>query len=202
LLRWDVLLDAARAMSSTLLTQAQSSSKNIRVGAFAFSETVEKLSDPTDNISAIQAAFLSSTLMRRDTLFPTALREIKSRIGVSGNGYSAASPRRMVVIASDGVQGGNETGVIPDGQFDKAVCDEIKAMGIDIAIIEVKYLQDGLSPATEARMGPLYPVISPTLQDCASGPDFYLQADNASQIQAAFTTMARRIIDRGPQITN
>lgn len=203
LLRWDVLLDAARTMSSSLLSTAHASSKNIRIGAFAFSESVEKLSDPTDNLSAIQAAFLTSTILRRDTLSTSALRDIKGRIGPSGNGFSSGSPRKMIVIATDGVQGGNHgpTGA-GDSVFDKAVCDEFKANGVDIAIIEVKYLQDGLSPATETRMRPLYPLISPALQDCASGPDLFLQADNAAQIRDAFATMAQRIIDRGPQITN
>lgn len=197
-LRWDIVTAASKTMADTLLgtNTQQGSTGIIRVGAYSFGDTLNKVFDPTaipGNVS-----FNSTSLLQFNTQLNTSLGEVVANIGTSGDGSQQGTPRKVVVLATDGVDGARGLAHQP---VDPAKCDLIKAAGIAIAVIDVRYEKDLTSPFFVDAVLPFYDQISPALQACASSPDLYIQASDAASIQAAFSKMAGIVSSLRPRLT-
>jgi Flp pilus assembly protein TadG len=197
LLRSDVMIAAAQLMTDSLLVPPSNDTgtTTIRVGAFAISEEAEKLSDPSTDVNSVKASFSTSTILHRDTLFDITLPEVLTMVGPNGDGSSQATPKKVVVIATDGVYGGNNTPGASDRPLDPALCQSFKDQGIQVAVINIEYINDQASPVTQSRIGAIHPDILPNLQECASSSNLYLDASSADSIRAAFYEMANRVRD-------
>ena len=200
-LRWDVVTAASTSMATTLLNapQAQGNGAVIRVGGYSFADNLSMLFNLTTSPSSISFQISSDSLLQFNTRANTALGQMPAKMGPSGDGLTQATSKKVIVIATDGVDGVRNGGHQP---LDPAQCDAIKATGVTIAILNVQYVKDIASPGFNTSVAAIYDQIAPNLQACASSPDLYLAASDPSSIQSAFQTMALRVASLQPRISN
>jgi hypothetical protein len=101
-LRSDVLLDAAKTMVTSVDT-ADPTHQRIKVGVYAFNTTATTVLAPTYSTSAVRSA-LSTTTSVDGTAFDTSLKAMAGLVGSSGDGKTAATPLKFVMLVTDGVQ--------------------------------------------------------------------------------------------------
>jgi Flp pilus assembly protein TadG len=202
LLRWDVMNTAATLMTKDLLdsNSAPGAKSIIRVGISTFGDTVQNTILPTDSIANPAYTLSNPALLQQNTSLNTAIQTFGTSLGTSGTGASAASPQKVLVIATDGVQTLDRSKPLHQ-TIDPAVCSAIKAKGITIAVINVKYVRDIASPVFTGRVQPMYDQIEPAMIACASSADLYLTASDATGIKAAFQQMADKISMISPRLT-
>ncbi|MFN9358157.1 MAG: vWA domain-containing protein, partial [Alphaproteobacteria bacterium] len=99
-------------------------------------------------------------------------------------------PRQFVVIVSDGMQ--FDWNRISSGPIGNTPCEEIKARGISVAVIQLRYVELKGNSAFETYVRPHFTKLGPALQACAS-PGMFYSADSPEQIQNAFAELAVRI---------
>ncbi|MFN9545031.1 MAG: TadE/TadG family type IV pilus assembly protein [Alphaproteobacteria bacterium] len=99
-------------------------------------------------------------------------------------------PRQFVVIVSDGMQ--FDWNRISSGPIGNTPCEEIKARGISVAVIQLRYVELKGNSAFETYVRPHFTKLGPALQACAS-PGMFYSADSPEEIQAAFAALAVRI---------
>ena len=165
-----------------------------------------------------------------DTHLYTAMTSLINKIGTQGDGSSASSPMKFLILITDGLQS-DRSGNWGGGHWaydsawsyntyiggyattiDQTQCNQIKSNGIILAILETPYVPlTGQSPAvapyekTVRKViypgGPSTPsAVSQALASCAS-TGYYFQATNASDIAIGFTTLTDKFIYNTPYLT-
>lgn len=99
-------------------------------------------------------------------------------------------PRQFVVLVTDGMQFNWHS--ISPGPISNASCEDIKARGIPMAVIQLRYVPDPGNVHFEHWVAPHFNKLGPALQACAS-PGMFYSADTPAQIQEAFADLAVRI---------
>ncbi|WP_349438078.1 VWA domain-containing protein [Pararhizobium sp. A13] len=108
-LRTDIMLKAVDTLTQMIDT-ADPSHNRIRVGLYRLSTDVKEVLSPqysTSNLLKVlnkDSNGLTSSSSTDGTYFQTALSTLKKKIGESGDGSSAASPLKLVMMITDGVQ--------------------------------------------------------------------------------------------------
>jgi Flp pilus assembly protein TadG len=109
----------------------------------------------------------------RSTEISKMLTIMKATIPTAGSGAPGATPQKILFIITDGMldqtTGGNRY-FGPLQTSDIAICSDIKANGIKIAILYTQYLPESLVGDTwsQSNVAPLLPKVLPALQLCAS----------------------------------
>jgi Flp pilus assembly protein TadG len=104
-LRRDVMNSAAKKVISMIDT-VDPAHQRIKVGVYYFNQDVTKVQDPTFDTTKATAALAgsASNLGVDGTYFDTSLATMKSIVGSAGDGSSASSPLKLVLMVTDGVQ--------------------------------------------------------------------------------------------------
>jgi len=108
-LRADVSVDAVSEVLD-LIDVADSTHKRIKVGLYTAGMTATEVLAPTFSTSkarkklAANSAGLNSATSEEATFFDYSLDKLKTMVGPAGDGSSASSPLKLVLLLTDGVQ--------------------------------------------------------------------------------------------------
>lgn len=108
-LRSDVALEAVAEVLD-MIDGADNTHKRIKVGLYGLGETISEVLSPTYSTSTARKKLadnksgLTSASSMKSTDFKMALEALKTNIGTAGDGSSAASPLKLVLLLTDGVQ--------------------------------------------------------------------------------------------------
>lgn len=178
---------------------------HVKVGLWSLDSQIKQMSSPTYNYNMISANFPAPELAVNDTTsatpFDNLIDGFINTVGSAGDGSSMASPQKMVIIATDGVNEPTRAwNVDPAWRpyvkvFDTTFCKTFKKNGVTIAIINTPYYPmtwDWGYQATLGQPGSLGGAtrvddIPIALSACA-GKNF-ISASSVQEIQSAFTTL-------------
>jgi Flp pilus assembly protein TadG len=108
-LRTDVALDAVEEVLD-MVDKADVNHSRIKVGLYSLGETISEALAPTYSTSAARkkladdSSGLTSATSTNSTDFDTALKALQKKVGAAGDGTSANSPLKLVLLLTDGVQ--------------------------------------------------------------------------------------------------
>jgi Flp pilus assembly protein TadG len=189
----------------TYLNNSSTYKTYVKVGLWSFDSSLTKMSSPSSNFTHVSNHFPAPALATDDaasaTPFDSLISNFVSTVGTAGTGSSPASPQKMVIIATDGVNDPtrawtNDASLRPQVRvFNTGFCTSFKNNGVIVAIINTPYYpmtwdwgynltlgQPGsLGGATRVDDIPI------ALSACAGGN--FIQASDVATIQSAFTTM-------------
>jgi Flp pilus assembly protein TadG len=182
-----------------------------RVALGSFSDTVTMLANYTTNYDVVKSDLPQTTSAASEftgaTHFTEIMPLVTTAIGSAGNGGTAAQAKKLLIIATDGVQDPNRTWTYDASlrpkvaPFDPASCDAAKRAGVIIGVIHTPYvpLKDDWGyaatlgqPSSLGGSGTRGDDVAPQLAKCASN-GLYFQAsasDIGSSFQAIFTAIS------------
>lgn len=108
-LRSDVAVSAVSQVLD-LIETANSSSGRIKVGLYTMGEELSEVLAPTTSTSSAEnylrndAYGLTSATSEAGTYFDVSLPELEKTVGTAGDGSSASSPLKLVLLLTDGIQ--------------------------------------------------------------------------------------------------
>ncbi|WP_237154057.1 hypothetical protein [Oryzibacter oryziterrae] len=171
-LRADILQDSANAVL-TEIENADPTRERIKVGLYRLARNVTKAVDPTFDIGSARAALTSpNSGLDQDsstdgTFFQQSMKDLAALVGQQGDGRTAASPLKLVLMVTDGVTSQRNkvvrTGSVcstgyflgvayPEttcqvrpstysvGPLNPAWCNVVKNQGVTFGILYTKYL--------------------------------------------------------------
>lgn len=177
----------------------------VKVGVWSLDNTLTQVSGLTSNFPSVltnlPAPAVAYTNASAATTFNDLIGSFVSAVGSAGDGSSTGSPKKLVIIASDGVNDPTRdwTWNTPLRDqvkvFDTGFCNTLQQAGVTVAIINTPYYPmtwDWGYNATLGQPGTLGGAtrvddIPIALRACAGG-NFVLASD-VSTIQASFTTL-------------
>jgi Flp pilus assembly protein TadG len=234
-LRFDLLKSATNSML-TSMSAANAISGNLSVGVYAFNNSLKQVypvppsgqsvTSPeagTDFSAAMTAvggppttangpdtgiqpdAFVS-TSTHADTDFPASMQTLASNVTASGTGYTAATPRKVLILITDGYQNYISGSTQMLGGFDVSQCTSFKNMGYTIYVVYTPYtplmwywyysqnqsVVEGTGPGS----------LTYNLQQCASNSSDYIQASDGPSITAALQTFLKSAMDAPGRLSN
>ncbi len=193
-LRIDVLNQAVQTVITTLI--AQNTKSLYSIGLYAFNTVFTTIYAMNSNLSGALAAQQAVTVPianpsnQADTNFPLAMNSITPILGVSGNGATAASPRKFLFLVTDGVADYNNTSnqrVI--SPMLASNCSAAKANGITILVLYTQYYPITTNAYYNQHVAPIASSVVTDLQECASSPQYFFAATDPASIQAAMLQM-------------
>jgi len=227
-LRTDVMLDAVEQVLSTVEGIDPSGSR-IRVGLYRLAATTARALSPTFDMDAVRAAlqnpskYLTSATSTDGTFFDVSLNALTPMVGTAGDGKTANSPLKLVMMVTDGVQSRRswvinwwERGKV--GPLNPEWCDNIKSNGATFATVYTTYLPipwdwgynatlgqtmaSGVWSTTwggEMRAGvssstSRHDYLPIALEDCATSSQYFMQATDVSEISDSLTTLFNRYL--------
>jgi Flp pilus assembly protein TadG len=231
--RFDVMISAAQQLINTLQSEVQSSTtlaKNTYLfNIYSFDTAVHTYGSTDMNFTNALSA-VSAVKPGLDTYLSNALSTLTSTIGSNGNGASAASPLKFMILVTDGLQSDRNNNWSGTTGYDSAwnqnptyfggyattisqsQCNTIKGNGVILAVLETPYVPlTGQSPAVQPYEKTvrhvIYPggpnttsAVSTALQNCAS-TGYYFQAANPNDIATGFLTLTNKFVAQSSYIS-
>lgn len=228
-LRSDVMLDAVEEVLATV-EDLDPSGTRIRVGLYRLSTTTTQTLAPTFSMTKVRTALakssnkLTSASSTDGTYFDVAMTALAPLVGSNGDGTTAASPLKLVMMITDGVQSSRAmvlTSAATRRQvtpLNPAWCDKITQNGATFATVYTTYLPIpwdwGYAATVGATMassswtttwgGTLNPsapanitrrdYLPIALSDCATSSEYFMQATDASEITESLNTLFSRYL--------
>lgn len=210
-LRIDVLRDASKGMVDKILdlNNEPGSLKSTRIATAGFNSSFTIGTGPTDQRttakSSIDTLITSSNSLpshAQHTNIRNALQEWRlQQLKTQGTGSSANNVKKFAILVTDGVRDDDPWfrwwGM---GPVEPWYCDAIKNLGIELAVLEIKYVKDyDRGNFFRDRVSWYYDQISPNMKTCASSGLYALALDsNDAQTQLfklvdAILTVRRRL---------
>ncbi len=218
-LRRDVMNSAAKKVIA-MIDDVDPNHERIKVGVYYFNKDATKAQDLTFDTSKATAALsgAASQLGVDGTYFDTSLKTMKSIMGTAGDGSSASSPLKLVLMVTDGVQsyrswvlGGSSTWpkVAPNKPNN---CTPIKANGVTFGVLYTEYLAIAGDWGYEATVGSTMPsswgsldagvsssikrrdYLPYALADCAS-TGYFMSANSTGEIESGLTSLFDKWIE-------
>ncbi|WP_026616628.1 TadE/TadG family type IV pilus assembly protein [Ensifer aridi] len=151
-LRSDVALDAVEDVLD-MVDAADTDHSRIKVGLYSLGESISEVLAPTYSTSTARKKLsedesgLTSETSTEATYFHIALKGLKKKVGKTGDGTSAGSPLKLVLLLTDGVQS-HRNWVIKDSgrHWDRVTplnpdwCDYLKDEKATMAVLYTEYL--------------------------------------------------------------
>lgn len=197
-LRFDLVQSATAAVLTTLAQYEIPGLNNISVGVDTFNNNLtpvyptdgsEATIDVTDAPAAVQGIPANVSGNNPNTNFPAAMTTLASKVSPSGDGSAPNSPRKSLIIITDGFA---DYGNRYLGPFSVASCNLLKSAPYNfvIYVIYTPYysLMNGwyVSNAQKYVEGASPTPVQAGLQACASDPvNDYYEASDLQHIQAA-----------------
>jgi len=182
-LRNAVLINAAKGVISAV-DAVDPSHKRIKVGVYFLNTTATQILAPTFTTSSAVTALSSTTSTSVDgTYFDTSLNAMASLAGSSGDGKTASTPKKFVMMVTDGVQSARSWVVRTSSQsssctrwsgslcigypmssvaskvapLNPAWCDYLKDKGITVSVLYTTYLPVPLDWGYNGTLGSTMP---------------------------------------------
>jgi Flp pilus assembly protein TadG len=177
-LRIDVLQSAADKMIDRILAEnaVPGTLTFNRVATAGFSWNFAKGSAPSTDAAGLKSSIRSFSVANDHTRFWWAFSNFSSMLGLQGTGDTAILPKKVAILVTDGVRDeGFGSGQL--GPLDPNFCAAIKAKGIDLAVLEIKYVARPKEYFFQQRVASYYASISPSLKSCASSGLYFLATD-------------------------
>jgi Flp pilus assembly protein TadG len=208
-LRYQVVNTGVQALLDYISSQPDLAATT-RVGLWSFDAQLNKNAGLTTTYSTISRNFPQPALATDEaaaaTAFDNLIGSFVSLVGKAGDGSSSDNPRKMVIIASDGVNDPTrawktDTSLRPLVRvFNTGFCTTMKNNGVIVAIINTPYYPmpwDWGYMATLAQPGSLGGAtrvddIPIALSQCAG--DFFMVAPDVSAITQSFTNLFKLTI--------
>lgn len=223
-LRSDVALTAVAEVLD-MIDSADSTHTRIKVGLYGLGETIFEALSPTYSTSSARkklsddSSKLTSASSMASTDFDASLKALKSKVGTAGDGSSANSPLKLVLLLTDGVQSDRNWVLGGAGYWGRvtplnpAWCAALKDNKASVAVLYTEYLaipNDWGYKATVAESmkssvwssmwgGTLRNGVSGNmsrlnyipiaLQDCASSSDLFLSAASETEIAKGLSAL-------------
>jgi hypothetical protein len=231
-LRFDVVQSATVTAIKEMQTLEQASGQ-FSVGIFAFGganttsasylQTIfaEAQFDPTINgvikkglgaTNAINALTNISPPITSDTPntnIGTALADTLAITGEGGNGNTATTPQKSLILITDGVEDDTSPQSIPstEGPVNPSVCSGFKAAGYTVYILYTPYTSSNVYLPNNLPLQPYItgadtPSILSALQSCATSSNDVIQATSPADIQAGLVTLLQEAIGSTTRLTN
>ena len=218
-LRIDALRNASAQLISTAIA-SEAVPNQFRIGLYTFANTVTTLSDLTTNLTTVQTLNSAIALPVTDigTQIGDAIDWLSSNKVTTNSGTGAQnSPIKFVFLVTDGVEdqafnyspANYDTLISPTGSWygtsysavmHSDACTSLKNKGVTVAVLYTNY--DPLSDVRYTDMvQPFVNNIATALQACAS-PNFFFQADHASDINTAMQQMFAQALKQAARLTN
>jgi Flp pilus assembly protein TadG len=206
MLRIGALQSATSQLVSTAISSQQVTNQ-YKIGVYSFANTVTTISSLTTNLTQIQTDINNLKLPTSDlgTQIGDAVYWLSQNVVTANSGTGTqAAPYEYVFLVTDGVEdhafnytpGSYDTLASPQGTWngtaygsvmDTAPCTLLKNKGVTVAVLYTNYNPvPGLQYTDMVQ--PFTNNIATTLQACAS-PNFFFQANNASDINTAMQQM-------------
>ncbi len=144
-----------------------------------------------------------------NTNIGNAITYMLAKTGVGGNGNTAATARRSLLLVTDGVEDDTNPQSIPstEGPINPAICTAIKNAGYTVYILYTPYNSE---PAYLPNNMPLQPYItganSPSilsaLQSCAGSSSNVIQANSSADIQAGMIELIDEAVGNTTRLSN
>jgi Flp pilus assembly protein TadG len=215
-------IDALRSATGQLITTAinkQTVSNQYRIGLYTFANSVTTVSPLTTNLTQVQTLNNAIALPTTDvgTQIGDAVDWLNSNAVTAPSGTGTqSSPIKFVFLVTDGVEdqafnfipGSYDTLQSPTGTWNgtpyasymhSSACSSLKSKGVTVSVLYLNY--DPLSDVRYTNMvQPYASNIIPALQACAS-PNFFFQADSASDINNAMQLMFAQALAKTAHLT-
>ncbi len=224
-LRLTVVHDAASQIVQTLQSYSQIANQ-FSVGIYEFNSKLQTVYPPTGGgesgtdldaaSNAIKTAETPLTSDQGNTYFQTSATALASILTPAGNGNLAASPVKNLFIVTDGlsdmvVNGQQVLGTITSASNEQ-ICQMFKDKGFNVFVLYTTYLP----VPTQAYLDPNFPnlhaqqyaesntgdpLIVQALKACASSPENYFLADDASKISTKMQQMLQAALNSAGRIS-
>ncbi|MEZ5850316.1 MAG: VWA domain-containing protein [Hyphomicrobiaceae bacterium] len=169
------------------------------VSVIGFSGRAEQLIRPSSSAGDVKASFdLFRDTDKYETAYAEAFTEFKRLLGDQGDGTSASSPQKTLVLISDGIE--SRDAFFSQSAIKASLCSDLKSRGFRLAVVEIKYPKLVSNALYEDTVLPVETAISPGLEACAS-PGWYFQATNNSDVPAKFAEFKSQILARSSRLT-
>ncbi|MFD1303435.1 Tad domain-containing protein [Methylobacterium marchantiae] len=190
------------------LTTQASASKRIRIASYSFSNDLTKLVNTTSTLSLAVTNLPQAPNTSNEYAGATHFKEIMpgfaSEVGKAGDGKT--SPKKLVIIATDGVQDPSRAWIwdVPKraevAPFAPASCRLIDS-SVSVSVLYAPYLKLSYDWGYQATLGAPSQIwgggtrfddIVPQLTRCASTPDLFVNAATTPSIGSAFVSIFQK----------
>lgn len=211
-LRFDVVQSAAATVINDLISYLPNSPvpAPFEVGVYTFNTALGTIYQPPATpvttatgeqaelnaaLTAINGYTTPVVANSADTDFPDSMASLSALVTQSGNGSSAANPRKNLFIVTDGMSDYNAASGRLEGPIDTTQCTNFKNLGFTIYVLYTVYYP----LPNEYYLQNIKQFAEPTntssivtaLQSCASYPSTFFQASDSASINAAMQEMLR-----------
>lgn len=221
-LRYDVINSGIRKFFDTV-DRDDPQHRYIRSSIYSFDSTLHNLtgsSTPISDTARLRNNLPTAPATSGDyagaTHFNESIGSVMADIGAGGDGLSAGHPKKLLIIATDGVQDPNRTwtddlSLRPQVTvIDTSFCNVLRAAKVSVAFIHTAYLPMtldwgymatlgqpvtaivGPSPTSVAVSQTRVDLIRPALQACAG--KLYTPANDTTALNNAFTNILQAYI--------
>jgi hypothetical protein len=191
-LREDILTKHVNRALDTIASAASGHAAQFKSGAYAFSEDLFPLAEPTSDVSAVKAKITGAEVFRHGTRYDIALPKLASEVGVSGTGRAENSPKKTVILLTDGSYGEypSQTAYKP---LDPGLCESMKGNGVRLVVVNIRYVELTGNYWFEKQLRPHFGELGGALKACASA-GYYYEAEDTEEIAATLQEMTNDIL--------
>jgi Flp pilus assembly protein TadG len=168
--------------------------------------------DLAGGLAAVQAIDIPVVTTMANTNFARTMATLDGLTTPAGDGSTAASPRKALIIVTDGMEdtGNQQTGIGPGatlGPVDPANCQAMKNKGYAVYVLYTTYSSDPSVLVNDQALGAyLTPeggasTMAQRLEACASQPANFIQASDPADIQAAMRTLLQSALTSAGRFT-
>ncbi len=160
-------------------------------------------------IAALKTITPPVTLDVPNTNVGVALSDLQSTTGPAGAGNTALTPRKSVIMVTDGIEDDTNPQSIPrtEGPINPAICNAMKSAGYTIYVLYTPY--NAAAPYLPFNIalqpyitGASTPSVLSALQSCASSASDVIIATAPDQIQAGMVTLINEAVGSTTRLTN
>ncbi len=187
-------------LRAEMISQAQSllstaNASRIKIATYDFNWWVSQRIAPSTNFAQVKKSIDDMAWSSEGTQHAYMADELVRLVGSSGTGLVATSPKKAIVMITDGVSNdwnGSGISTIP-----ASACNKWKAEGRELFILNMVY-PDPLEIGDQwyshrSTMISLVPTIEPALQACAS-PGKYFRAEYGTSVITALESVKNAIL--------
>ncbi|ALN75302.1 TadE/TadG family type IV pilus assembly protein [Aureimonas sp. AU20] len=187
-LRVDVLRSAADSMIDKVLSlnSAVGSLVSTRVATAGFSSSFHDWQPPITHAGILKASIRTpAPEPHPHSDMKLAFEDFRRKLGAQGSGRTQSDPKKIAIVVTDGVRDEDESfSPFSLGPVDPLSCKPIKDGGIDLVVLEIKYIKNfDTGNFFRDRVARYYDLISPNMKSCAS-PNYYYQAQDAGSAES------------------
>ncbi len=160
-------------------------------------------------IAALSSISPPVTADTPNTNIGLAMTDTLAITGSSGTGYTASSPKKSLIMVTDGVEDDTNPQSIPstEGPINAAVCNAMKTAGYTIYILYTPYSSAAPYLPNNMALQPYLtssssPSVLASLQSCASSSADLIEATSPTDIQAAMSILINEAVGNTTIVTN